>query len=83
MVRYGGNARALAKAISWRLLGSAGTSVLVLLFTGRWDLALSIGGIEGVAKVGLYFLHERVWDRITFGRDEGRGGSSSTDRPKD
>jgi len=61
------NARALAKAISWRLLGTAGTSAIVLLFTGRWELALSIGGVEGVAKIGLYFLHERLWDRVAFG----------------
>jgi uncharacterized membrane protein len=62
------NVRALAKAISWRLLGSLGTSALVLFFTRRWDLAFSIGGVEGIAKIGLYFLHERVWDRISFGR---------------
>ena len=62
------NARALAKAISWRLFGTAGTSAIVLFFTGRWDLALSIGGVEGVAKIGLYFIHERLWDRIDLGR---------------
>ena len=62
------SARALAKAVSWRLLGSLGTSALVYLFTGRWDLALSIGGVESVAKIGLFFIHERLWDRIAFGR---------------
>jgi uncharacterized membrane protein len=65
------NARALAKAVSWRLLGSLGTSALVLFFTRRWDLAFSIGGVEGLAKIGLYFIHERVWDRIAFGRHVG------------
>jgi uncharacterized membrane protein len=62
-------ARALAKAVSWRLLGTIGTSTLVYLFTGRWDLALTIGGAEGVAKIGLYFIHERLWDRVAYGRD--------------
>ena len=60
-------ARALAKAISWRILGTVGTSVIVLVFTGRWELALSIGGVEFLGKIGLFFVHERLWDRVRFG----------------
>lgn len=61
------HARALAKAISWRILGTLGTSVIVFVFTGRWQLALSVGGIEFVGKIGLFFIHERLWDRVGFG----------------
>ena len=61
------NARALAKAVSWRILGTVGTSALVLVFTGRWDLALTIGGLEGVTKIALFFVHERLWDRFAPG----------------
>ena len=60
-------ARALAKAISWRILGTVGTSVVVLVFTGRWELAVSIGGVEFLGKIVLFFIHERLWDRIRFG----------------
>ncbi len=60
-------ARALAKAISWRILGTVGTAVIVLVFTGRWELALSIGGVEFLGKIALFFLHERLWDRVRFG----------------
>jgi uncharacterized membrane protein len=60
--------RALAKAISWRLLGTIGTSVIVFVFTGRWALALSIGGVEFVGKIGLFFIHERLWDRVRYGQ---------------
>jgi uncharacterized membrane protein len=67
------HARALAKAISWRVFGTLGTSAIVLTFTGRWDLALSIGGAETVAKIALYFLHERLWERIAFGHTTGIG----------
>lgn len=59
--------RALVKAISWRLLGTLGTSLIVLAFTGRWGLALSVGGAEGLTKIGLFFVHERLWDRVAFG----------------
>jgi len=60
--------RALAKAFSWRLLGTLGTSLIVLAFTGRWGLALSVGGAEGLTKIGLFFVHERLWDRVAFGQ---------------
>ena len=60
------------KAISWRILGTIGTSVIVLVFTGRWELALSVGGVEGVLKIGLFFVHERLWDRVGFGQDAAR-----------
>jgi uncharacterized membrane protein len=63
-----GRARALAKSVSWRFLGTIGTSLIVYVFTRRWEIALSVGGVEGVAKIGLYFLHERLWDRVAFGR---------------
>ncbi len=59
--------RALAKAISWRVLGTVGTSIIVFVFTGRWQLALSIGGVEFLGKIALFFLHERLWDRVRFG----------------
>ncbi len=75
--KHHANVRALAKAISWRLLGTAGTSAIVLFFTGRWGLALSVGGVEGLAKIGLYFIHERLWDRVTFGRHHAAGPASA------
>ena len=81
--------RALAKAVSWRLLGTLATTAAVLAFTGRWVLALSIGGVEGVVKIGLYFIHERLWDRIAFGRHSAggpggeRGAEGRTARHRD
>jgi len=71
--------RALIKAVSWRLLGTLGTSAIVLFFTGRWGLALSVGGVESVAKIGIFFIHERLWDRIPFGRHV--AGGSAAEKP--
>jgi uncharacterized membrane protein len=36
--------------------------------TGKLKLAFSIGFVELFTKIGLYYLHERAWNRITFGR---------------
>jgi adenylylsulfate kinase len=60
--------RSLAKALSWRILGTLATSALVFLFTRKLVLSLAVGGVEFVAKIGLFWLHERAWDRLQYGK---------------
>jgi uncharacterized membrane protein len=60
--------RSLIKAVSWRATGTLDTVVISYLITGHLRWALSIGFVELFTKVALYYVHERVWDRITFGR---------------
>jgi adenylylsulfate kinase len=62
--------RSIAKALSWRVAGSAATVLLVLLFTRRLSLSLAVGGLEFFGKIVLFWLHERVWDRLPFGKRE-------------
>jgi uncharacterized membrane protein len=61
-------ARSFAKAVSWRVTGTIDTVVISYLITGRAKWALGIGFIELFTKVTLYFIHERVWDRLSYGR---------------
>src|SRR5690348_7162094 len=60
--------RSIAKGITWRLIGSLDTAVLSFVFTGSTHKAFSIAGAELVSKIGLYYLHERVWFRLSAGR---------------
>lgn len=60
--------RSVVKAISWRATGTLDTIVVSYLVTGKFTLALSIGFVELFTKIGLYYVHERVWNRISFGR---------------
>jgi len=60
--------RSLAKAVSYRALGSSSTAALVFLFTGSWRMSVSAGALDSVIKICLYFLHERVWNHIPYGR---------------
>jgi uncharacterized membrane protein len=60
--------RSFVKAVSWRLTGSMDTLVISFLITGRIKYALSISGVELFTKVGLYYLHERVWEKVPLGR---------------
>lgn len=59
--------RTTAKTASWRTLASLDTIVLAFLFTGNIATALSIGGLEVITKLILYFLHERAWSYVSFG----------------
>ena len=61
--------RSILKAASWRILGTLITAGLVFAATGRLLLAVGIGGVEGVLKLGFYFVHERVWNTIDAGRE--------------
>jgi len=60
--------RSLAKAFSYRLLGSASTGAMVFLFTGDARMSIGAGLLDSVVKIILYFLHERLWNYIPFGR---------------
>lgn len=62
--------RHIAKTISWRIIGTIDTIVLSGFITGSWELGLAIGGVEVVTKMILYFLHERLWYKLSnFGVD--------------
>jgi uncharacterized membrane protein len=60
--------RSLAKAISWRITGSADTFLVSYLITGKTAIALSISGVEVVTKMVLYYFHERTWNKLKFGK---------------
>jgi uncharacterized membrane protein len=62
-------ARSIAKAVSYRFAGSAATGAIVFLLGGH-NLAVSAGAgvVDMLLKIGLYFLHERLWNQINFGR---------------
>ena len=62
------NKRSIVKGISWRLIATTTTVIIVYLFFGRLDLAIVTGVIESILKVGLYWAHERAWFKVRWGR---------------
>ena len=53
----------LLKSISWRIVGTIDTITISLIVTGEIKSALSIGSVEVVSKMLLYYFHERAWAR--------------------
>jgi adenylylsulfate kinase len=62
--------RSLAKAISWRIFATLTTVLLVFVFTGNLVVSESVGLAELVSKIVIYYVHERVWNLIGFGKGQ-------------
>lgn len=60
--------RSLLKAITWRVTGSADTFILSYLFTSSIKAAAAISLAEVFTKIFLYYGHERIWNKISFGK---------------
>ena len=63
--------RHLAKTVTWRLVGTVDTILLGWWVSGDATVGLTIGGLEMVTKMFLYYLHERAWFRYgRLGRED-------------
>lgn len=58
--------RSLAKAISWRVTGTIDTFLISWFITGQVLLASGIALTEIMTKIFLFWLHERVWNKIQW-----------------
>lgn len=60
--------RSFVKALSWRVTGTLDTILISFLITGHAAWALKIGLVELFTKIFLYYCHERIWNKLSFGR---------------
>ena len=60
--------RSIAKAVSWRVIGTLDTLIISYLLTGEVAIAASIASVDFITKMALYFFHERIWNKISWGR---------------
>ena len=56
--------RSVLKTFSWRLLATATTVVVIYVLTENGDLAMTVGYMDAILKMGLYYFHERFWNRL-------------------
>lgn len=62
------NTRSLVKTFTWRFTGSGATFLIAYLLTGDVAIAGVIGVVQLVSNTILYYLHERVWNKIKWGQ---------------
>jgi len=60
--------RSLLKTITWRITASLDTFVIAWIITGDWKMGGSIAGIEVITKMFFYYFHERIWNKIKWGK---------------
>ena len=60
--------RSLAKAVSWRVTGTIDTFLISWLIIGQVLIASGIALTEILTKVFLFWVHERVWNKIHWGK---------------
>ena len=62
--------RSLAKTITWRLTGSGATFLISWLLTGNLNIASSIAVVQIIANTILYYMHERIWNIVNWGKQQ-------------
>ena len=60
--------RSLAKTLTWRVTGSGATFLISWLISGDLRVAGSIVVIQIVANTVLFYVHERAWNIVSWGR---------------
>jgi len=62
--------RSIIKALSWRAGGTVVTCLVAWSLTGSLDLAARIGIFDTVIKIGAFYIHERFWNGVDFGKQK-------------
>ncbi len=60
--------RSLSKALTWRLVAIISTFIIIYVFTGDVAFATSITIISNIINFILYYVHERLWLQVKWGR---------------
>lgn len=59
--------RSILKAFTWRFVATSATFAISYIVTGKTSMAFTIAGIEVIAKLVIYYFHERVWQLVPRG----------------
>lgn len=62
------HSRSIVKAISYRILSILVDTIFVYAITRKVDMTLGIVVITNTYSTFLYYIHERVWNKLHFGR---------------
>lgn len=60
--------RSIIKAVTWRAGGTVVTFFVAWVMTRKFELAAQIGLLDTTIKLAAFYIHERVWMKISFGK---------------
>ncbi|KAG5178081.1 hypothetical protein JKP88DRAFT_152568, partial [Tribonema minus] len=64
-----GAKRSLAKALLWRVFATGNTLICGAFLAGDLSVALKIAGSDTVFKTILFYINERMWARVEWGKE--------------
>jgi uncharacterized membrane protein len=64
------SSRSLVKTITWRVTGSSATFLVAWLISGNLLIAGPIAIAQLIMNTVLYYIHERIWNKISWGVDK-------------
>lgn len=64
-------ARSLVKAVLWNAIGLAVMTLVGLAMTGSAAIGGAMAAINTAIGLSAYFLYERLWSRVAWGRANG------------
>ena len=70
--------RSLVKAITYRIVIIFLDITVIYLMTGRLDIALGFMIVSNVYTSVAYYFHERIWNKISLGKDKIRANCNYT-----
>lgn len=62
--------RSFAKTIVWRIIATTVTILVSFIWLGEWAASIALAVTANGIKAVLYYGHERLWNRIDFGREK-------------
>ncbi len=65
-------ARSVVKSVTFRVIVVISDLVVIFLITHRVDQTIALTILTNIASTVLYYLHERVWNVVSWGRISGR-----------
>lgn len=65
---FEGQPRTISKIVTWRILITASNFLIPFIMTGSWGSAAAFLGIATVVNVALFYGHERLWNRVVWGK---------------
>jgi uncharacterized membrane protein len=65
---FEGQPRTISKILTWRVLITASNFLIPFIITGSWGSAAAFLGIATIVNIGLFYGHERLWNRVVWGK---------------
>lgn len=68
MSYYEKSKRSLVKTITFRIVVTTADFFVIYWLTGKWEAAAPLVILTNLDSTVLYFLHERIWNKIHWGK---------------